>query len=99
MTTWDGKNEAPYDPTKTPEGLDPEQWKRNRDNVLSTDDKDNKITANIIQHGKNDKDEEWTASTSKSSKSTKAEQKRDAKKAAAEDMELTDEEREWLEEE
>ena len=77
----------------------PEQWKRNRDNVLSTDDKDNKITVNIIQHGKNDKDEEWTASTSKSSKSTKAKQKRDAKKAADEDIELTDEEREWLEEE
>lgn len=78
----------------------PEQWKRNRDNVLSTDDKDNKITVNIIQHGKSDKDEEWTASTSKSSKSKKAKQKRDAKKAAdADDMELTDEEREWLEEE
>ena len=34
MTTWDGKNEAPYDPTKTPEGLDPEQWKRNQCNYM-----------------------------------------------------------------
>ena len=34
MTTWDGKNEAPYDPDKVPEGLDPEQWKRNQCNYM-----------------------------------------------------------------
>ena len=34
MTTWDGKNEAPYDPDKIPEGLDPEQWKRNQCNYM-----------------------------------------------------------------
>ena len=30
----------------------PDQWKRNRDNVLSTEDKDNNITINIIKKGR-----------------------------------------------
>ena len=34
MTTWDGKNDAPYDPNKVPEGLDPEQWRRNQSNYM-----------------------------------------------------------------
>lgn len=29
----------------------PEKWKRNADNILSADDKDNNITVNIIKHG------------------------------------------------
>ena len=32
MTTWDGKDNRPYDPDKVPEGLDPEQWRRNQEN-------------------------------------------------------------------
>lgn len=34
MTTWDGKNDMPYDPNKVPEGLDPEQWERNQCNYM-----------------------------------------------------------------
>lgn len=33
-TTWDGKNDAPYNPDKVPEGLDPEQWRRNQCNYM-----------------------------------------------------------------
>lgn len=86
----------------------PDQWKRNRDNVLSTEDKDNHITVNIINHGSKDKkdesDEEWNVETtteqkSKSSKSnTVVKKKSDAKKSVAEvEPEYTDEELEWLE--
>mgnify|MGYP003504159300 CR=1 FL=1 len=48
----------------------PDQWKRNRDNVLQTNDSDNKITVNIIKHSDKDKDEEWdvTAEAEKSPK-------------------------------
>lgn len=31
----------------------PEQWKRNRDNVLELNDNESKITVNIIKHGEN----------------------------------------------
>lgn len=39
----------------------PDQWKRNRDNVMQTNDNDSKITVNIIRHGKDD-DEDWNTS-------------------------------------
>lgn len=32
MTTWDGKNDAPFDPNKVPDGLDKDQWERNQEN-------------------------------------------------------------------
>lgn len=68
----------------------PDQWKRNRD-VLQTKDEDNKITVNIIRHSnKKEEDEEWDVDTSVSSK------KRKAKKGSNDDIELTDEEKEWL---
>lgn len=45
----------------------PDQWKRNRDNVYQTKDEDSKITVNIIRHGKDDEDEKWDATTTKTS--------------------------------
>ena len=36
----------------------PDQWKRNRDNILQTKDEDKNITVNIINHGDNN----WDAS-------------------------------------
>lgn len=79
----------------------PEQWKRNRDNILSTEDKANGITVNIIQHSKKNKDdeEEWTASTDtkKHSNSNNSSKKRKNKKVSdGDDIEYTDEEKEWL---
>lgn len=45
----------------------PDQWKRNRDNVYQTKDEDSKITVNIIRHGKDDEDEKWDATATKTS--------------------------------
>ena len=58
----------------------PDQWKRNRDNVYQTKDEDSKITVNIIRHGKDDEDEKWDATATKTS--TKA----TAKKAVTEEQ-------------
>lgn len=80
----------------------PDQWKRNRDNILSTEDKDNHITVNIINHGskksQDESDEEWNVETKAESKPTKQSKKKkmNAKKPTA-DVEYTDEELEWLE--
>lgn len=43
----------------------PSQWKRNRDNVMELDDKESNITVNIIKHGNNNEDEEWSVNTEK----------------------------------
>lgn len=55
----------------------PEQWKRNRDNIMQTNDNDSKITVNIIRHTKDDEEEKWDVSaekeTIKKSKPKKAE--------------------------
>lgn len=91
----------------------PDQWKRNRDNVLTTKDEDNKITVNIIQHKSNkEDDEEWTVdepntkskvTKTSTSDSTNTKEKPAVKKSSDEDNSwmdgLTDEERAWLEEE
>lgn len=81
----------------------PDQWKRNRDNVFQTEDKDNHITVNIINHGQKAKqeDEEWNvemSTESKQSKSNKNNKKGNAKKPTVTvEPEYTDEELEWLE--
>lgn len=85
----------------------PDQWKRNRDNVFQTEDKDNHITVNIINHGKkkeqSEDDEEWNVETTTESKqsdkkNSKSGKKSDAKKPTAiAEVEYTDEELEWLE--
>ena len=90
----------------------PDQWKRNRDNVLSTEDKDNNITVNIIQHGKkSDDNEEWTVNTDansdtgtkeskdKSKKGNVSSDKNSKAKKSAVEPEYTEEELEWLAEE
>lgn len=78
----------------------PDQWKRNRDNVLQTEDKDNHITVNIINHGqkkKEQEDEEWNVETTTEQK--KRSKKSDAKKPTVTvEPEYTDEELAWLEE-
>jgi hypothetical protein len=51
----------------------PDQWKRNRDNVLELKDEDSKITVNIIKHSskKSEDEEEWNTDTEE--QTTKAE--------------------------
>lgn len=54
----------------------PDQWKRNRDNILRTEDKDNNIVVNIIHKGNStvidDKDEEgWSATVNNNNASNK----------------------------
>ena len=44
----------------------PDQWKRNRDNILQTKDEDKNITVNIINHGDNN----WDASAQKQTTKT-----------------------------
>lgn len=41
----------------------PDSWKRNRDNILETDDKNNNITVNIIRRGKREDEEDWEVNT------------------------------------
>lgn len=48
----------------------PDSWKRNRDNIITNDDKDNNITVNIIRKGKQEDDnEEWEVSAKSSNSS------------------------------
>lgn len=47
----------------------PDQWKRNRDNIMQTKDEDSKITVNIIKHG----DDTWDASAQKETVKTSSE--------------------------
>lgn len=60
----------------------PDQWKRNRDNVVELSDKDSNITVNIIKHegntknsnvqeNENGKDEDWEVSVDKNTKGSK----------------------------
>ena len=59
----------------------PDQWKRNRDNVLQTNDNDSKITVNIIKHSKEEDNDDWNITAEKESK-----QKVSTKKAQTEDL-------------
>lgn len=74
----------------------PEQWKRNRDNVITNEDKDNNITINIIKKGKEDENNEDWEVYKESGVKTKPSKKHTA--ISTEDLELTDEEKEWLNE-
>lgn len=47
----------------------PDQWKRNRDNILQTKDEDKNITVNIINHGDNN----WDASAKEKTVKTDSE--------------------------
>lgn len=49
----------------------PDKWKRNRDNVIEFNDKDNNITVNIIKHSK-DREEQESVKESKDKKYKKS---------------------------
>ena len=75
----------------------PDQWKRNRDNVLTTEDKDNNITINIIKKGRDtEEDDSWDVQEPKKEK--KGTSKKAQEPKGAKNIEYSDEEIEWLDE-
>ena len=67
------KTEKEYPPNVTAIAIwlnnrKPEQWKRNRDNVLELKEEDSNITVNIIQHAPRTDDSEWKVDTQKGKK-------------------------------
>ena len=74
----------------------PDQWKRNRDNVLTTEDKDNNITINIIKKGRDtEEDDSWDVQEPKKDKKVTSKKAQEPK--GAQNTEYSDEEKEWLE--
>lgn len=76
----------------------PDQWKRNRDNVLTTEDKDNNITINIIKKGSDTEDnEDWDVQEPKTKKKEPLKKAGEAQEhKGAKKVEYSDEELEWL---
>lgn len=74
----------------------PDQWKRNRDNTLTTEDKDNNITINIIKKGREEvEDDSWDVQEPKKDKKVTSKKAQEPK--GAQNTEYSDEEKEWLE--
>lgn len=72
----------------------PDQWKRNRDNILETKDKDNKVTVNII-HQSSKKDEEWDVDSKIEENATDKPEEIANTKAIKASHKVTDYEKEW----
>lgn len=80
----------------------PDKWKRNRDNVLTQEDKDNNITINIIKKGSSNKngekesdDDEWDVSATAKNSNNKNNEIKNGEKSIKKSRTKKSNEEEW----